>query len=69
MPARAAPEQWTGSEDQIGHLNFRTLPVSEDARGWPTIQLARELGSAVATFVNVVDDGKVAFWIQGESVE
>ena len=45
---------------QIGHLNYRVVPVSDYARGWPVMQLAHELGAVVCAFADAVPDAKVS---------
>ncbi len=45
--------------EQIAHLNYRAIPVSDFARGWPVMQLASEIGSAVTVFSAEVDPTRV----------
>ena len=45
---------------QIGHLNYGTHPLSEDATGWPTVQLMREMGSTLQTFIDNVPPQRVS---------
>jgi hypothetical protein len=45
---------------QLGHLNYVVAPLSDYARGWPTVQISRDLGAVLQVFVNHVDPRNVA---------
>lgn len=45
--------------EQIAHLTYHAEPVSDLASGWPTMQLASEVGTAAWRFINAVDDAHV----------
>jgi hypothetical protein len=43
----------------VAHLSYRDPPTSDLARGWPVMQVAHDLGLAVARFVLNVDSSLV----------
>ena len=59
-PERYSPEELVDRfGEQIAHLNYHALPLSDFARGWPVMQLAAEIGRAVAIFSAEVEPAKV----------
>lgn len=45
--------------EHVGHLTYADRPVSDYARGWPTVQVTRAIGAAVRVFGEHVDSAKV----------
>lgn len=60
-PERGSPEERTDRfGEQVAHLTYNAEPASSFAAGWPTMQLANEIGLAACAFIDHVDDTLVA---------